>query len=109
MTDVPEGFELVSSRDASETTIRVRGEVDIDTAGQIGGALRAAAGEPGGVVVLDLSEVSFMDSSGLGVLVEHARLSMQNGNRLRIRPSPVVASLLDVSGLRARFSDIETQ
>ena len=108
MADIPQGFELKLTRDASDTTIRVSGELDIGTAGQVGEALNAAAGDPGGLIVLDLSDVTFMDSSGLGVLLEHARLSAANGNRLRLTSSPSVEALLDLSGLRAHFEPIAT-
>ena len=108
MADFSQGFGLTVTSDASGTTIRVRGECDIATAAQVGEALSAAAGQPGDRIMLDLSDVTFMDSSGLAVLVEHARLSMQDGDRLRLTMSPDVESLLDLSGLRAHFRGIET-
>ena len=90
-------FAVTTASYERETRIVVRGEVDIATADQMGEALCAAeaGAEP---IVLDLSDVTFMDSSGLRVLIEHARTSSV-GDRLRIHVSDSVAHLIDLAGL----------
>jgi anti-sigma B factor antagonist len=68
-------FGSETSRTNGQAVVRVKGEVDIYTAPQLWETLDAAiAGAPHELVV-DLSEVTFLDSSGLSVLVRaHKRL-----------------------------------
>jgi anti-anti-sigma factor len=49
--------------------IALRGELDLGTAGQLQAALAA---ETGGPLVLDLTGLTFMDSTGVRVLLEAA-------------------------------------
>ena len=57
-------FELNSSRAADILIVEVAGEVDMATAPQLAEAVEGASG-PCRRVVVDLSEVTFLDSSGL--------------------------------------------
>jgi len=53
----------------------------------------------GGAVVADLSEVTFLDSSGLGVLVQAHRTATERDTRLLVVASPPVRKLLALTGL----------
>ena len=48
--------------------VSVRGEIDVSTAGSLEDALRACLASSGRVII-DLSGVRFMDSTGLNVLI----------------------------------------
>jgi anti-sigma B factor antagonist len=72
------------------------GEIDSYTATELAERL---AGEPP-VDVLDLAAVTFIDSSGLRVLVEAHQMRIERGTRLALRsPSAPVQRLLEISGL----------
>jgi anti-anti-sigma factor len=93
----------------SGRTLIVRGEVDLATAAQLRDAvlrhLSAARS-----LRLDLSGVTFMDSSGLHVLIAGQRRATQLGNPLTIaQVSPAVERLLQVSGTSALFRRIADQ
>ena len=49
------------------------GELDLATAHRLGAALAAAGGHDGRRVVLDLRGLTFVDSSGIGVIVKFKR------------------------------------
>jgi anti-anti-sigma factor len=88
----------------SGKTLIVRGEVDLATAAQLRDAvlrhLSAASS-----LRLDLSGVTFMDSSGLHVLIASQRRAALLGNPLVIaRASPAVERLLQVTGTTALFA-----
>lgn len=70
----PQGqFDVsVSSQDRSHT-VRLRGELDIATADQLTDALTQVAPAQGDRLVIDLTEVGFMDSTGLRVLIASNR------------------------------------
>jgi anti-anti-sigma factor len=82
--------------------VRFTGDVDIVSADRAGAEMaRVSNGAGRHGVVLDLSDVTFMDCCGLSVLVR-ARNSL--GNRLSLHnPSPAVTRLLDLTDLRDTF------
>lgn len=75
---------------------RLEGELDMATADDLSQLLRAAAAD-GGPVLLDLSGISFMDSSGLRVLLEAAELIRGSGSLVIVHPSAQVRRLLEIS------------
>ncbi len=81
-------FDVRSHRDGDVVTIALFGELDIGTAGGVQRALDEAEATDAGVVVVDLSGLTFMDSTGIRLLLSaHAR-SRANGNRLTLRRGP---------------------
>ncbi|HEX4942238.1 MAG TPA: STAS domain-containing protein [Actinomycetota bacterium] len=90
----------------TEDGYRLDGELDMATAGELSNVLLTAAtgDEP---IVLDLSGVKFMDSSGLRVILEGAR-SDDCGPVVIKDPSEQVRRLLEITipdgapGLRVR-------
>ena len=71
----------------------VRGEIDIASADELGAALERVPTEER--IVLDLSAVDFMDSSGLAVVLRQAMRRRDAGGELHIRqPSKSVRRLL---------------
>ncbi|MGW2255322.1 STAS domain-containing protein [Kitasatospora sp. NPDC001660] len=83
---------------------RAGGEIDLATAPRLRCRLGAAF-EAHGEVVLDLSEVTFMDCSGLGVLVQARHLADQYGGRLVLRGvGRPVAKLLKLTSLSRRLA-----
>jgi anti-anti-sigma factor len=85
------------------STLRVRGELDISTADQ----LRREVGPyltTGSRLVLDLSQVTFCDSTGLAVLVGfHKRLAAAGGGLELYAPAQRVLHLLTITGLNRVF------
>lgn len=91
--------ELGSQLDISPTGDgwALSGEVDAHTAPALASAMAAL---PKGTVRVDMSEVSFMDSSGLRVLMEATTRARDGGGDLVVvRPSPTVTRLVEISGL----------
>ncbi|MDZ5620062.1 STAS domain-containing protein [Nocardioides bizhenqiangii] len=95
-------FSQDTSVDGS-TVVRAVGEVDLSTAQDLAAAVRPCLAD-GESVVLDLSGVEFIDSSGLGTLVQLLKEAARNGASLTL--GGVTAStyrLLEVTGLAAVF------
>jgi anti-sigma B factor antagonist len=93
-------FEITDAREGDRAVVTVSGEIDIATAGQVREAL-LRAGETGAPeVVVDLSDVSFMDSTGLNALVVAHKAIGGDGRRLVIVcPDGPARRAIDVSGL----------
>ncbi len=95
---------------AEPTIIAPSGEIDVARLGEFRAELAGAVGGADGLVV-DLSDVSFIDSGGLGALLEvHERLRRQNRRLAVVAPrgtSPAV--VLTLTGLRRRLSVFESR
>ncbi|HEY2715146.1 MAG TPA: STAS domain-containing protein [Solirubrobacterales bacterium] len=90
--------------DAGDRVIRVGGELDLSTVPTLEQELEAALGRPEGGVVVDLSELEFIDSTGIAVLVR--AMGVSNGSaRLKFVPSrfPGVVRVLDMTGVAERM------
>lgn len=77
----------------------VAGEVDLLTAGDVEAAITAGVAAAASTLVIDLTEVSFLDSAGLAVL---ARSQMKAGERiplLIVVTHPAVLTPLRLTGM----------
>ena len=86
--------------------LHVNGEVDLVNTGELAAALAAAA-DQGGALVVDLTEVPFMDSTGLRSIIQMRERFEREGRppvRVRIQEDGPVARLLDLVGLRELLS-----
>lgn len=82
------------------TVVAVEGELDMSTADQLRDELSRVIGNGDGHLVLDLGDLRFCDSAGLAVFVKVHNELDGTGRRLAIaRPAPIVARVLDLSGL----------
>jgi anti-sigma B factor antagonist len=79
------------------------GDLDAHTAPMLQKAVdRTLAAAPARVLIIDLSEVSFIDSSGLSVIVgAHKRLSDAGAGVRLVVGSPQVTKVLGLTGLDA--------
>jgi anti-anti-sigma factor len=111
MTTTPEAlfhYDIEKSQDESIGPITVvicHGRVVSETAAQLKEVVKPLI-PLGGRIVLDLSDVSYMDSSGLGALVGLKVSALREGYcRLELRNlSPRVKELLRLSNLTQLFS-----
>jgi anti-anti-sigma factor len=80
--------------------ISVSGELDMHTAGELQSALDLAIEDRSERIVVDLAEVSFIDSIALGVLAGAGRRLRETGGRLGVVAiGPEVGRPFEVTGL----------
>jgi anti-anti-sigma factor len=94
-------FEIRETADADGAKrLKMIGELDLAVGERLKEALRAAA-DAHDAVLVDLSELDFIDSSGLRVLVLALKHARDEGEELRIerRVSPSVARVIELAGL----------
>lgn len=93
-------------REGNDDVVAARGEIDVTTAHLLADGLRTAVQHGRGPVVVDLCEVSFMDSSALHVLLNGLRRLTREGRRLSIACSENgrVHRLLSLADLVGTFS-----
>src|SRR5207249_7933932 len=92
------GFSLTAAQlDGHGQLVTVTGDVDIATAPQLAEYL---VGFTDGPVTVDLSQVSFLDSSGMHALLAAHRQLERRDSRLTIRgATPIARRVLQISGL----------
>jgi anti-anti-sigma factor len=72
------------TRDEHRLAIVPMGELDMSTSAKLDDAVREAEATDAKRIVIDLTAVTFMDSSGLKVLLEAGARARANSNRLRL-------------------------
>jgi len=83
---------------AGEHTLALTGELDMDSANELEEAVREVCASGTGLVI-DLRKVTFMDSTGLRVLIVAGTLCEETGHELRIIPGEDIQRILEISGL----------
>jgi anti-anti-sigma factor len=81
------------------------GELDIATAGPVLDGIRLAIDSGSGPLDLDLSQLEFIDASGLRVLVQAHKHAAQRGRTLGLANVPAkVARVLHLGGIAGLFA-----
>lgn len=87
--------------EAPRVAVHVAGDVDMATAPRVGDAVGEALRAGAGDVVVDLTSCTFLDSSGLAVLLDRANRVRAAGRRFTIRgASEQIVRLIDLTNLR---------
>ncbi|MEA2131566.1 MAG: anti-sigma factor antagonist [Solirubrobacteraceae bacterium] len=97
---IPAPFALKVVQRDRKTHIAPSGELDIASAPAFEQAIADATAEPGAELVLDLRELTFMDSTGLRTLAQANVKAVQAGTALSIWRGPrQIERVLEISGL----------
>jgi anti-anti-sigma factor len=94
---------LLCRHGAVVALVALRGEIDVAEAPGVERRLAEALAGSRHVVV-DLREVTFIDSSGLAVLLRAAQAAAREGRELRLlRPRPLVMRTFEIAGVTDRL------
>lgn len=109
--DVPPELEepliIEVNDEGSDTVFVLRGELDPHTAPDLRNQLDRVLESGRSRLVLDLAGLTFIDSSGLRVVISAHKDTVERGGGLVLRsPSPTTRRLLDITGL---LDHIETR
>jgi len=77
-------LQITSNRDGDSVTISLLGDLDLASVRELGTAILVAEKGDATLIVVDLAEVTFIDSTGLSQLMDAKK---RNNGRLRIKPS----------------------
>jgi anti-anti-sigma factor len=95
----PPGFHIDSELEAGRTAVfSVRGELDLHEAPELQGQIWLAIDHGVRFIVVDLSDVTFIDSMALGVLLSTTNRLRPVGGQLRlVVPSPSIRRVFEIS------------
>lgn len=95
---------LATEREGEQAILVVRGELDAYSAPALEDHIARLLTDGQREVVLDLSQTTFLDSSGLrAILTAHRRIGEQGGKLVLRHPSEPVLRLLEITGLTDHF------
>jgi anti-sigma B factor antagonist len=100
LTDLSRPFRSTIVHADGGVTVELVGEIDLACVPQLRQSLDAAIDTSPGDVNIELSEVSFLDSTGLTVLIAaHDRLATTQRRLTVLNPSRTVCRVFEFSGL----------
>ncbi|HEY1778092.1 MAG TPA: STAS domain-containing protein [Solirubrobacteraceae bacterium] len=97
MEAVSESFHVTSESSDGAQRIIASGELDIATVPVLEAAFDAALASAAGRIVVDLGSITFIDSTGLRLLIKMTETCPDG--KLGIRSTAIVDRLLQVTGL----------
>jgi anti-sigma B factor antagonist len=105
----PGRFEMRSESMGTSHLLSIRGELDANACPGLEAELMRAEENGAERIVVDLSELTFIDSTGIALLVAAARRSEQDSGRLSLIPSRSedVQRLLELCGLDGHLPILE--
>lgn len=101
----PAGLRVHTTQDGHAVVVRPHGEIDLRNAGTLQDAVDRALATGAHEIVVDLASCTFIDSSGLALLVGLSdALKDDADRRLQVRPGPPqVQRVFELTGLDRLF------
>jgi len=103
-------IEVHTATSPEGVTVSVRGELDVSSAGRLRSCLFEMLTAGPVNVTIDLAGLSFIDSTGLGVLVGAVKRAREQGGDVVLRdPTRSTRKVLEISGLAKIFDIVGDQ
>jgi len=97
-------LDLQDAISGGEHVLKLRGELDIASAADVEAAVVRVCASPVQSVTLDLSELSFIDSSGLRAIISASKRCRELALDFRLIPGPrAVQGVFELTGLLDRM------
>jgi anti-sigma B factor antagonist len=77
-------FDLQTETEGSSSLVKIRGDLDLQVVDQVADALARIESDDPELLVIDLSRLSFMDSTGMGVIAAAHIRAVDAGRRFAI-------------------------
>jgi anti-anti-sigma factor len=99
-------FALAVRASDGSTVVELAGDFDLSGADEFRSCIEALIGSSNGQLLVDLGDVTFIDSCAIAALLEMRRLVAREHRELRLqRISAPVSRLLELTGLTDLFED----
>ena len=101
----PGDLRVVVSSVDSRHEVRLQGELDLGTASQLRDELARLTADGARLVTVDMSDLAFIDSTGLSVLITGLKRLRQQGGDMALRsPTASTRKVLEITGLTEVFA-----
>jgi anti-sigma B factor antagonist len=101
-------LEVITQDSGGQVTISLKGELDLSSVGKVQEELRRVEAEAPALLVLDLSNLTFLDSTGLRAVVTADERARENGRRLVVVRGPdAVQRVFAITRLEERLEMVD--
>jgi len=108
VNDIPGPLQVRVKRDGKRCVAALEGELDVSTSEALRAELLQLIDDGGRDIVIDMSELLLIDSTGLGVLVGVLKRILQHGGEMVLKaPRPAARRVFDITGLDQVFTITE--
>lgn len=102
-------LEFETREQEGRADVALKGELDLSTADKVDRELKRAESVATSVLVLDLSGLTFLDSTGLRLIVEADQRARESDRRLVVVKGPAaVQRVFSITKLDQRFEMVES-
>ncbi|HVN69552.1 MAG TPA: STAS domain-containing protein [Candidatus Binatia bacterium] len=109
MTHDQLGIDLTTDDGGRTLLFKLRGSLDLATSPTVRAAFNDATEKGSRHLIVDLTQLEFLDSTGLGVLIgAHRRLAEHDGSLRLVVADGSIARLLNITGLIGVFAVYNT-
>jgi anti-anti-sigma factor len=101
-------LEVTTQDSGEQVTISLKGELDLSSVGKVQEELRRVEAEAPALLVLDLTDLSFLDSTGLRTVVTADERARENGRRFVVVRGPdAVQRVFAITRLEERLEMVD--
>jgi len=109
MSDQPKSLQVTTEREAGTAILHLSGEIDLHSSPALRDVFLSLLAEPPRRIILDLTQVRYIDSSGVGTIVELKRRASRSESRLVLVGLQVrVRSIFEIAKLDRFFTITQT-
>jgi anti-anti-sigma factor len=101
-------LEVTTQDSDGQVTVSLKGELDLSSVGKVEEELKRVEADEPSLLILDLSQLSFLDSTGLRAVVTADERARENGRRLVVVRGPVaVQRVFSITRLEERLEMVD--
>jgi anti-sigma B factor antagonist len=108
LEDMPGTLHIATSGDGAQRLVEVIGELDMYTSPRLREVMLDLIDDGARTIVIDMAELTLIDSTGLGVLVGILKRILQHGGDLELRsPRRAARRVIEITGLDRVFTIVD--
>jgi anti-sigma B factor antagonist len=101
-------LEVTTQDSGEQVTVSLKGELDLSSVGKVQAELQRVEADGPALLVLDLSSLTFLDSTGLRAVVTADERARENGRRFVIVRGPdAVQRVFSITRLEDRLEIVD--
>jgi anti-sigma B factor antagonist len=101
-------LKVTTQDSGGQVTVALKGELDLSSVGKVQDELRRVEAEGPALLVLDLSSLTFLDSTGLRAVVTADERARENGRRFVVVRGPdAVQRVFSITRLEERLEMVD--
>lgn len=98
-------FSVMTEKEGNNLSVHLQGELDLAAAGEFRSFMEPIANDESLNLTLDLSKLTYIDSTGIGILISILKIRNANHSMLNVAKVPAhIQRLFDMTGITKFFS-----